>query len=97
MILLNDKLAVIINIYKCRERGQNFGQVRNLFIRLYDKKSHKKICDYQVSHNISRATGIVIGLVQRKGSSWTFKATGEASNAETVRELESEVVYKYRN
>ena len=91
-----DKLAVIINIYKCYDRRQNFGMVRNLFIRLYDKRSKKKICDYQVSHNISSATGIVIGLVQRKGSSWTFKATGDASNCVSVSDLANEVMRKYR-
>ena len=91
-----DKIAIVINIYRCDERRQNFGMVRNLFIRLYDKKSHKKLCDYQVSHNISSATALIIGLVQRKGDGWTFKATGDASCASSVRGLESEVILKYK-
>ena len=90
-----DKIAIIINIYDCRDRHQNFGQVKNLFIRLYDKKSHKKICDYQVSHNIDRATGLVIGLVQKKAGGWTFKAVGDTSSAESVSELRDEVCRRY--
>ena len=90
-----DQLAIVINIYNCYSRGQNFGMVRNLFIRLYDKKSHKKLCDYQVSHNISSATALVIGLVQRKGSGWTFKALGDISRAGDLNDLADEVMNKY--
>lgn len=82
-----DKIAVIINIYNCYDRNQNFGQVRNLFIRLFDKKTRRKLCDYQVGHNISDKTGLVIGLLTRSGTGWKFKASGEAYRVKNIDEL----------
>ena len=87
-----NNIAVIINIYNCMDRNQNFGTVKNLFIRLYDKKTRKKICDYQVGHNISNKTGLVIGLLSRSGSGWKFKASGDAYYVKDIAELCQEIL-----
>ena len=87
-----NNIAVIINIYNCMDRNQNFGTVKNLFIRLYDKKTRKKICDYQIGHNISNKTGLVIGLLSRSGSGWKFKASGDAYYVKDIAELCQEIL-----
>ena len=30
------RLAVVINIYNCRNRGQHFGMIKNCFARIVD-------------------------------------------------------------
>ena len=86
-----DKLAIVINVYS----GETFGVIHNMFIRLYDKKTHKKICDYQVSRNIDNDRGLVIGLLQRKAGGWTFKATADAIESDILDDLVEYVMDRY--
>ena len=86
-----DKLAILINVFS----GETFGVINNVFIRLYDKRTHKKICDYQISKNIDDDRGLVIGLVQRKADGWTFKATADAIESDDLDDLVDYVIDRY--
>ena len=79
-----DRIAVLINIYDANRKGQSFESVENMFIRLYDKKTHRELCGYQVSHDINQSHGLVIGLLSRSGSGWSFKAVGKAYRPENI-------------
>ena len=92
-----DKIVFVINIYKCAERGQTLGKVRNLFISLHEPSSQKALVEYREVGNISRYTALVLGVAYRRGQEWIFKAEGKPSYARDLSELMRECMELYRN
>ena len=91
-----DKIIFVINIYKCEERHQTFGDVRNMYISLMDPSSNKPLVEYREMANMSRMTALVIGMAYRRGNEWFFKAEGRASRMESIGELADECYDRYR-
>jgi stress response protein SCP2 len=87
-----DRLIFVLNIYECAKRKQRLGDVKNMYIRLYDPVSNKAIIEYKVEDNMKDDTAIVIGTAYRQGKDWMFKAIGRGSRAKDIRELAQEVV-----
>lgn len=87
-----DKLVFVLNIYRCRERCQRLGDVRNMYIRLYDPISKKALIEYKIDSNLKDDTALIIGKAYRKGDEWLFKAVGRGSRAESIEDLANEVV-----
>lgn len=86
-----DRLIFVLNIYDCRNRHQQLGNVKNMYIRLYDPVSKKAIIEYKIDANMKNDTALVIGMAYRRGSEWLFKAIGKGSRAEDVWQLADEV------
>ncbi|MDR0879229.1 MAG: TerD family protein [Clostridioides sp.] len=88
-----EKLLFIVNIYDCIKRNQDFGMIKNAFIRVVDQKSGKEIVKYNLSDNYADKTTLVVGCIFRKNGSWEFEAIGEgykfASLTEVLRNLSS--------
>ncbi|MCR5675776.1 MAG: TerD family protein [Lachnospiraceae bacterium] len=83
-------LVFVLNIYRCADRGQTLGGIRNLYIRLYDPDSRKALVEYRVEGNYRNDTALIIGYAYRKGSDWMFWASGKGSRAKDIGELEKE-------
>jgi tellurium resistance protein TerD len=66
-------------IYEFEERRQNFGQVRDSLIRIYDQVSGLEICNYELDEDFSVETAIEFGRLYKRGDAWRFAATGIAS------------------
>ena len=63
-------------IYKASERRQNFGQVHNSYIRLYNAITNEEIARYDLDEDFSIETAIEFGRIYRRGSEWRFEALG---------------------
>lgn len=63
-------------IYKEEERRQNFGQVRNSYIRIYDAKTNMEIARYDLDEDFSIETAVEFGRLYRRGTEWKFEAMG---------------------
>ena len=77
---------------KQNKRRQNFGQVRNSYIRIYDGETQQEITKYELEEDFSRETAIEFGKLYKKSGEWKFQAVGEGYNSG----LES-FVQKYAN
>lgn len=88
-----DRLIFVLNIYKCQERHQQLGDVKNMYIRLYDPVSKQALIEYRVDANMRGFTALVIGMAYRCGGEWLFKAIGSGSRASDVHTLASEVLH----
>ncbi len=88
-----DRLVFVLNIYKCDERHQTFGGIKNLYIKLYDLDSKSVLVEYRVKGNFNSDTALIIGMAYRKDSTWMFKAIGKGSRASTVSQLADECSY----
>ena len=82
----------VLNVYKCVERCRTFVRTKNLYIKLYDPNSKDILLEYRVKGNFERDTALIIGMANRKSSSWLFKAIGTGSRASTVEQLADECV-----
>lgn len=58
-------------------RKQNFGQVRNSFIRLYDELTSEEIAKYELDEDFSVETAVEFGRLYRREGAWKFEAIGK--------------------
>lgn len=63
-------------IYKAEERKQNFGQVRNSYIRIYNSISYEEIARYDLDEDFSIETAVEFGRLYRRNGEWKFEAMG---------------------
>lgn len=72
-----DKLVFVVNIYDANVRHQDFGMVRNAFIRLVDRSNGREFCRYNLTDNFAGMTGVIVGEIYRSGSEWKFNPIGQ--------------------
>jgi tellurium resistance protein TerD len=63
-------------IYKAEERRQNFGQVRNAYIRIYNAVTNEEIARYDLDEDFSIETAVEFARLYKRGSAWKFEALG---------------------
>jgi tellurium resistance protein TerD len=71
------KIVFPVSIYEGDKRGQNFGQVRNAFIRVADQANGNELARYDLTEDASTETAMVFGELYRNGSEWKFRAVGQ--------------------
>ncbi|MFT7400569.1 MAG: tellurium resistance protein TerD [Hydrogenophaga sp.] len=71
------RLVVAVTIHEAQARKQNFGMVRDAFIRLVNSETNIEITRFDLSEDSSTETAMVFGEVYRYGSEWKFKAVGQ--------------------
>ena len=72
-----DKIVFAVSIYDADSRGQNFGQVRNAFIRVVNQAGGTELARYDLSEDASTETAMIFGEVYRNGGEWKFRAVGQ--------------------
>lgn len=70
------EIVIVVNIYQGAERNQNFGKVKNAFIRICET-SMTEIMRYDLSEDASVATAMIFGKLYRHNGEWKFQAIGE--------------------
>ena len=81
------KIVFVVTIYQARERKQNFGMIKNAFIRIVDADSGKELCKYNLSENYDGKTAMVFGEVYRYNNEWKFGAIGEPTNDNGIGDM----------
>ncbi|MEU4113901.1 TerD family protein [Kitasatospora sp. NPDC028055] len=71
------KIVFPVSIYDAENRGQNFGQVRNAFIRVVNQANNAELARYDLSEDASTETAMVFGELYRNGGEWKFRAIGQ--------------------
>ena len=72
------RVVFAVSIHEADQRGQNFGQVANSFIRLVDTVSGQEIARYDLEEDSSVYSAVVFGELQRVGTDWNFVAVNQA-------------------
>ena len=70
------KIAFTVTIYEPEQRKQNFGQVNNAFIRIYNEENGEEMLRYDLGEDFSIETAAVFGELYKNGSEWKFNAIG---------------------
>jgi len=74
------EIIFVVTIHEAQERRQNFGQVRNAFIRIYDQRSNEEICKYELDEDFSTESAVEFGRLYRRNGAWKFEAIGRGHN-----------------
>ncbi|MDR0804325.1 MAG: TerD family protein [Oscillospiraceae bacterium] len=70
------KIAFTVTINEAQERGQNFGQVSNAYIRLVNENTKEELIRYDLAEDYSVETAVVVAELYRNGAEWKFNAIG---------------------
>lgn len=70
------KVAFTVTIYEAESRHQNFGQVNNAFVRIYNDSTGEELLRYDLGEDFSIETAAVFGELYKNGSEWKFNAIG---------------------
>ena len=70
------KIAFTVTIYEAEGRRQNFGQVNNAFVRIYNEATGEELLRYDLGEDFSFETAAVFGELYKNGGEWKFNAIG---------------------
>lgn len=72
-----ERLVVAVTIHDAETRDQNFGQVREAFMRIVELDSDTEIARFDLSEDYSTETAMIFGEVYRRNDEWKFRAVGQ--------------------
>ncbi|NDV65008.1 TerD family protein [Bacteroides sp. 224] len=70
------EIVFTVTIYDYEERRQNFGQVRNSYIRIYNAQTNEEIAKYELDEDFSIETAVEFGRLYKRNGEWKFEAMG---------------------
>ena len=70
------EIVVVVTIFEADKLKQNFGQVRNSFIRIYNTDTQEEILRYELEEDFSVETAVEFGRIYKKNGQWKFEAIG---------------------
>lgn len=82
------EIIFVVTIHKAEERRQNFGQVRNAFIRIYNPVTNEEILRYDLDEDFSIETAVEFGRIYQRNGQWRFEAIGTGQKAGLAKYLE---------
>lgn len=71
-----EEILFVVSIHDYEERKQNFGQVRNSYIRIVDDISGQEIAKYELDEDFSIESSVEFGRLYKKDQKWKFEASG---------------------
>ena len=70
------EICIVVTIHEAETRKQNFGQVRNSFIRIVDDSNNIELVKYELEEDFSIETAVEFGRIYNKDGQWKFEAIG---------------------
>lgn len=70
------ELCFVVTIHEAETRKQNFGQVRNSFVRVYNPDTNEEILKYELEEDFSVETAVEFGRLYKRNGEWKFEAVG---------------------
>jgi tellurium resistance protein TerD len=70
------EICIVVTIHEAEQRRQNFGQVRNSFVRIVDATTNTEILKYELEEDFSIETAVEFGRIYKKDGNWKFEAVG---------------------
>jgi len=71
-----NEICFVVTIHQAEARRQNFGQVRNSFIRIVDGSNHTELVKYELDEDFSIETAVEFGRLYKRNNEWKFEAVG---------------------
>ena len=71
-----NEILFVVTIHDATARKQNYGQVRNSYIRIVDDFGGTEIAKYELGEDFSVETGVEFGRLYKRDGKWKFEASG---------------------
>lgn len=81
------KLVFVVNIYDCVSRKQDFGMIKNAYIRVVDASNQSELVHYNLTDNYSGLTALFPGEIYRHNGEWKFNAVGQGTKDTALKEI----------
>ena len=75
-----ERIVFLASIHDAAGRRQNFGQVADAYIRVYDRDdptNDAKVVRFDLGEDASTETALVFGELYQRGGDWKFRAIGQ--------------------
>ncbi len=70
------EICVVVTIHEAENRRQNFGQVRNSFVRIFNTDTNEVVLKYELEEDFSIETAVEFGRIYKRNNEWKFEAVG---------------------
>lgn len=70
------EICIVVTIHDAEGRKQNFGQVRNSFVRIIDSVTGNELVKYELEEDFSIETAVEFGRIYKRNNEWKFEAVG---------------------
>ena len=74
-----DKIAFSVTIHNAEDRQQNFGLIKNAYMRVLNVETNQELCRFDLTEDASSDNAMIFGEIVRDGIGWKFKAIGQGS------------------
>jgi tellurium resistance protein TerD len=71
-----EQIIFTATIYDSRNKKQNFGQIRNAYVRICDASTQEEICKYELCEDFSIEMAVEFGRLYKRNGEWKFEAIG---------------------
>jgi tellurium resistance protein TerD len=70
------KIVVTVTIHEAQQRKQNFGQIKNAFLRIVNIQNKQEAIRYDLVEDYSIETALIMAELYRKDGEWRLNAVG---------------------
>lgn len=70
------EILFVVTIHEAIARKQNYGQVRNSYIRIVDDNTGLEVAKYELGEDFSIETAVEFGRLYKRNNQWKFEASG---------------------
>ncbi len=70
------EILFVVTIHDAVARRQNYGQVRNSYIRIVDDNTGQEVAKYELGEDFSIETAVEFGRLYKRNGQWKFEASG---------------------
>ena len=70
------EILFVVTIHEAAQRKQNYGQVRNSYIRIVDNSNNQEVAKYELGEDFSIETAVEFGRLYKRDGKWKFEASG---------------------
>lgn len=81
------ELLFVANIYESDIRMQDFGMIKNAYIRVYETSTGTELTRFNLNENFAGKTTLLAAKVLRSNNEWRFLALGEGTTDPTLKDF----------
>lgn len=71
-----DKVVFVVTINEALERGYNFSNIQNAYVRVVDKSTNKELVRFNLTDYYKEVTSMIVGELYKKNGEWRFNPVG---------------------
>lgn len=75
------RILMVVNIYNCEARGQDFGMIKSAYIRVLNPVQNQELIRFNLTDSYAGMTALIVGEIYRHNGEWKFNAIGEGAHA----------------